>query len=148
MSQELVTSATDIELIATAMLAEHGDLAKASRHDTVQYNAMALRKLVASEPAIRDRYQVLLAEELESSGLHIAERILVIKKLQDQALKNQIRESDPNLLQPEFIDSVDKNDDLDLLKPFEDFTDSYYDQEMISGGPYSYKSPFPPQPIK
>ena len=85
MSQELVTSATDIELIATAMLAEHGDLAKASRHDTVMYNAMALRKLVASEPAIRSRYQELLAEELESSGLHIAERILVIKKLQDIA---------------------------------------------------------------
>ena len=85
MSQELVTSATDIEQIAQAMLAEHGDLAKASRHNTVQYNAMALRKVVASEPAIRSRYQELLAEELQGAGLHIAERILSIKKLQDQA---------------------------------------------------------------
>ena len=81
---ELVLS-TEHELIAQAMLRTRGDLAKASRFDAVQYNAMALRQVVRDQPNIRIRYHELLAEEMQEKGLHIAERILKMAELQEKA---------------------------------------------------------------
>lgn len=74
------------ELIAQAMLLDRGDLAKASRRDTIDHNAMSLRAEVKKFPAIRARYHELIAEELQESGLHIAERILRMAKLQEDAM--------------------------------------------------------------
>ena len=74
------------ELIAQAMLQTRGDVAKASRYDTVEHNAMSLRAEIKNNPAIRSRYHELLASELESSGLHITERILKMADLQEQAM--------------------------------------------------------------
>lgn len=73
------------ENIAQAMLKTKGNLALASRLDTVSLNAMALRAKVRSNPSIRIRYHELLAEELQEQGLHIAERILEMSKLQQKA---------------------------------------------------------------
>lgn len=84
MSNELILS-DEFELIAQAMLATRGDLAKASRFDEVGMNAMALRKLVSENPTIRRRYHDLLAYEMQEKGLHIAERILKMAELQDRA---------------------------------------------------------------
>lgn len=74
------------ELIAQAMLQARGNVAKASRYDTVEHNAMSLRAEIKNNPAIRARYQQLLASELEASGLHITERILKLADLQEQAM--------------------------------------------------------------
>lgn len=75
----------DDELIAQAMLMTRGDLAKASRLDSVPMNAMALRARVTSMPGIRVRYHELLAQEMQEKGLHIAERILKMAELQERA---------------------------------------------------------------
>lgn len=74
------------ELIAQAMLETRGDLAKASRLDTVDHNAMSLRAEVKFNPNIRARYHELLADELQEKGLHIAERILRMAELQEKAM--------------------------------------------------------------
>lgn len=84
--QELIVLSSEHELIAQAMLETRGDLAKASRLDTVDLNAMALRNEVKSNPLIRKRYHELLADELQEKGLHIAERILRMAELQDKAM--------------------------------------------------------------
>ncbi len=76
----------DHELIAQAMLQARGNIAKASRYDTVEHNAMSLRNEVKNNPAIRARYHELLATELEASGLHVTERILKLADLQERAM--------------------------------------------------------------
>lgn len=76
---------SEVEAIASAMLLTRGDLAKASREDTVPYNAMSLRAIVKDNPEIRMRYHELLVEELQDKGLHIAERILKMAELQEAA---------------------------------------------------------------
>lgn len=81
---EIVIS-EEFEAIAQAMLKTRGDLGKASREDTVAYNAMALRSVVKDNPLIRTRYHELLAEEMQDKGLHIAERILKMAELQEAA---------------------------------------------------------------
>lgn len=75
----------EFQKIAEAMLETRGDLAKASRLESVEFNAMALRAVVKNNPAIRQRYHELLAEELQEKGLHIAERILKMAELQEAA---------------------------------------------------------------
>ena len=84
----------DNELIAQAMLVHRGDLAKASRMDSVDHNAMSLRAVVKADPAIRARYHELLAEEMQEKGLHIAERILRMAELQEQAYGTTINGED------------------------------------------------------
>lgn len=76
----------EVEAIANAMVETRGDLAKASRSDTINYNAMALRAIVRENPAIRRRYHELLAEVLQEKGVHIAERILTMVSLQEKAM--------------------------------------------------------------
>ena len=86
----------EFELIANAMLATRGNLAKASRLDTVPYNAMQLRNVVKSNPEIRKRYHDLLADELQEKGLHISERILKMAELQEKAMGcTQIIDGEP-----------------------------------------------------
>lgn len=85
MNNEIVIS-DEYELIAQAMVQTRGDLAKASRLNEVAYNAMSLRAVVKNNPAIRQRYHELLADEMQESGLHIAERILNMVSLQEQAM--------------------------------------------------------------
>ncbi len=85
MINEIVIS-NEYELIAHAMVQTRVDLAKASRFDQVAYNAMSLRAIVKNNPEIRQRYHELLAEEMQESGLHIAERILNMSSLQQQAM--------------------------------------------------------------
>jgi len=85
-TQEHIPLPQDHELIALAMLETRGDLAKASRSDTVEHNAMSLRAEVKKYPAIRKRYHELLTDELQEKGLHIAERILRMAELQEQAM--------------------------------------------------------------
>lgn len=80
----------DHEMIAQAMLMTRGDLAKASRLDSVEHNAMSLRAEVKAHPAIRARYHELLADELQEKGLHIAERILRMAELQEKAMGQTI----------------------------------------------------------
>tara|TARA_R110000850_G_scaffold27447_1_gene77579 strand:- start:1947 stop:2405 length:459 start_codon:yes stop_codon:yes gene_type:complete len=82
---EIVIS-DEFELIALAMVQTRGDLAKASRFDSVTHNAMSLRAVVKSNPLIRARYHELLADEMQEKGLHIAERILTMADLQGQAM--------------------------------------------------------------
>ena len=94
---ELVLS-SDHELVAQAMLVMRGDLSKASRLDTVDYNAMSLRNLVKNNPDIRLRYHELLAEEMQEKGLHIAERILKMAELQESAFGQTIKDSEGNEL--------------------------------------------------
>ncbi len=100
MSSEIVISKmpNEFELIAEAMLITRGDLAKASRLDTVDHNAMSLRKVVKDNPEIRARYMVLLSEEMQEKGLHIAERILKMAELQEQAFGQTIMDSEGNEL--------------------------------------------------
>jgi hypothetical protein len=83
------------EMIAQAMLATRGDLAKASRFDAVDHNAMSLRREVQENPAIRVRYHSLLAEEMQEKGLHIAERILGMADLQAQAFGGEYEYLNP-----------------------------------------------------
>jgi len=80
----------DFEIIAQAMLLTRGDLAKASRLDSVEHNAMSLRAVVKDNPDIRKRYHELLAEEMQEKGLHIAERILAMADLQQAAMGGEI----------------------------------------------------------
>ncbi len=82
------------ELIAQAMLLTRGDLAKASRLDSVDYNAMSLRAVVKDNAHIRVRYHELLAEEMQEKGLHIAERILKMAELQEAAFGQTIIDSE------------------------------------------------------
>lgn len=89
----------DFELIAQAMLMTRGDLAKASRLDSVDHNAMSLRAVVKSNPAIRARYHELLADELQEKGLHIAERILQMAELQEQAMGQTIIDAEGEKLE-------------------------------------------------
>jgi len=84
-STDVVIMTDEFEIIAQAMLATRGDLAKASRFDAVGMNAMALRNCVKDNPPIRRRYHELLADEMQEKGLHIAERILKMAELQDRA---------------------------------------------------------------
>ena len=81
---DLVVIDSEVESVAEAMVKTRGDLAKASREPSVQYNAMALRAVVRENPDIRKRYHELLTIELQESGLHIAERILDMVALQKQ----------------------------------------------------------------
>ena len=97
MSVEIVETESlphDHELIAQAMKETRGDLAKASRYDSIDHNAMSLRAEVKSNPAIRVRYHELLAEELMESGLHVAERILQMVELQKQAMGMTVIDSE------------------------------------------------------
>ena len=87
---EIAELPQEFELIAQAMLQTRGDLGKASRYDSVNHNAMALRHLVKQHPEIRKRYQELLTDELMDKGLHISERILRMVDLQDQAMGQTI----------------------------------------------------------
>lgn len=95
--EEIVIS-DEFEIISQAMLMTRGDLAKASRLDSIEYNAMALRAIVKANPEIRTRYHVLLAEELQEKGLHIAERILKMAELQEAAFGQTIIDSEGNNL--------------------------------------------------
>ena len=94
-----IAASTEFELIAQAMLQSRGDLAKASRLDTVNHNAMSLRAVVKGNPEIRARYHELLAEEMQEKGLHIAERIRKMAELQDQAYGQIIKDSEGNELE-------------------------------------------------
>lgn len=85
----------EFELIAQALLEVRGDVAKASRYDAVEHNAMSLRKLMQEHPEIRKRYHELLTFELSESGLHIAERILKMVELQNQAFGGPYTYVDP-----------------------------------------------------
>lgn len=80
----------EYELIAQAMLVTRGDLAKASRLDSVDHNAMSLRAVVKDNPEIRQRYHELLSDEMQEKGLHIAERILKMAELQEQAFGGEV----------------------------------------------------------
>ncbi len=86
MEEVLLGLSDEHELIAQAMLMVRGDIAKASRLDSVDHNAMSLRAVVKSNPAIRVRYHELLADELQEKGLHVAERILRMAELQEKAM--------------------------------------------------------------
>ena len=93
MSTELSIS-HEHELIAHAMLLTRGDLAKASRLDSVDHNAMSLRIEVKDNPVIRQRYHEILADELQEKGLHIVERILKMAELQEAAFGGEIEAMD------------------------------------------------------
>lgn len=82
------------EAIAEMMLKYRGNVAKVSRDPAVPFNAMALRAHLKDNPQIRTRYQELLAEELQASGVHISERILKMVDLQDQAMGQTIIDSE------------------------------------------------------
>ncbi len=84
------------ELIAQAMLQTRGDVAKASRYDTVEHNAMSLRAEVKKFPEIRRRYQELLSDELMDRGLHVSERILRMVDLQDKAMGQTVMVEGPD----------------------------------------------------
>lgn len=84
---DLVLSDND-ETIAQAMLKFKGNLAIVSRQPEIDMNAMALRSYVSSKQNIRVRYHELLAQELQEQGLHIAERILEMSKMQQDAYGN------------------------------------------------------------
>jgi hypothetical protein len=87
---DVLEISNEFELIAHAMVQTRGDLSKASRFDSVDYNAMSLRAVVKNNPEIRGRYHELLAEEMQEKGLHIAERILNMATLQEQAMGGKI----------------------------------------------------------
>jgi hypothetical protein len=93
-STEVEPLSSDHELIAQAMVMTLGDLAKASRSDSIDHNAMSLRAEVRNNPAIRVRYHELLAETLQEKGVHIAERILRMAILQEQAMGCTIIDSE------------------------------------------------------
>lgn len=96
MSKDLIAPLSmEHENIAQAMLTTRGDLTLASRDTTVSLNAMALRREVAECPAIRVRYHELLTQEMQESGLHIAERILSMVALQKRAYGGEVTEVDP-----------------------------------------------------
>ncbi len=82
---ELV-AVSEYEDIAQLMLEFRGDLVKISRSGKADFGIRQLRALVHANPDIRKRYHELLAEELQGKGLHIAERILRMAELQEQAM--------------------------------------------------------------
>lgn len=84
--------ADSFEQTAQAMLLTRGDLVKVSRK--TGQNIMVLRTLVQQNPEIRNRYQELLAEEMQEKGLHIAERIIKMAELQEQAFGGMIEDPD------------------------------------------------------
>ena len=81
----MIELSQEYEYIAEAMLETRGNLKEASRNPNVDLNAMALRAIVKDNPSIRQRYQELLAEEMQDKGLHIAERIMKMAELQEEA---------------------------------------------------------------
>jgi len=88
-----------VEDIAQSMLMTKGNLTEVSRLPTTQMNAMKLRQFVASNPSVRLRYHELLSEQLQESGLLMAERILEMSTLQQKAygdIENDIP-SDPKM---------------------------------------------------
>lgn len=91
-----VTISSDDEYIAEMMLQHRGNLAKVSREPTVPFNAMALRTHLKDNPQIRTRYQTMLTEELQASGVHISERILKMVDLQDAAMGQTIIDMEGN----------------------------------------------------
>jgi|TARA_R110000744_G_scaffold323353_1_gene429239 hypothetical protein len=82
--------ANSFEQTAQAMLLTRGDLIKVSRK--TGQNIMVLRTLVQQNPEIRARYQELLAAEMQEKGLHIAERIIKMAELQEQAFGGMIED--------------------------------------------------------
>lgn len=82
----------EFERIAQAMAATRGNIALASRSDTVEHNAMSLRRVVKDNPIIRRRYQELLTEELAEKGLQISERILKLADLQERAFGGEMED--------------------------------------------------------
>jgi hypothetical protein len=82
--------ANSFEQTAQAMLLTRGDLVKVSRK--TGQNIMVLRTLVQQNPEIRARYQELLAAEMQEKGLHIAERIIKMAELQEQAFGGMIED--------------------------------------------------------
>jgi hypothetical protein len=82
--------ADSFEQTAQAMLLTRGDLIKVSRK--TGQNIMVLRTLVQQNPEIRARYQELLAAEMQEKGLHIAERIIKMAELQEQAFGGMIED--------------------------------------------------------
>ena len=92
---DIIPYSYEQEQLAQAMLKTRGDLAKASRLPEVPMNVMELRRVVQADPAIRERYQQLLAEEMQEKGLHIAERILKMAELQEQAFGGYYEVTDP-----------------------------------------------------
>ena len=82
--------ADSFEQTAQAMLLTRGDLVKGSRK--TGQNIMVLRTLVQQNPEIRARYQELLAAEMQEKGLHIAERIIKMAELQEQAFGGMIED--------------------------------------------------------
>jgi len=82
---ELETKETVKEVVANAMLQTKGNLTLASRLPEVGMNAMALRNFVAQNKEVRIRYHELLAATLEESGLLLAERILEMSIMQQNA---------------------------------------------------------------
>ena len=107
MTEELVIS-HEHEMIAQAMLQTRGDLAKASRFDSVMHNAMSLRRVVKEEPQIRARYHELLAEEMQEKGLHIAERILNMAELQQKCFGGIDDEGNELLTDPKMAIELSK----------------------------------------
>jgi predicted regulator of amino acid metabolism with ACT domain len=85
--------ANSFEQTAQAMLLTRGDLIKVSRK--TGQNIMVLRTLVQQNPEIRARYQELLAAEMQEKGLHIAERIIKMAELQEQAFGGMIEDPTP-----------------------------------------------------
>jgi len=77
------------EEIANAMLKTKGNLALVSRLPEISMNAMELKNYVGLNQNIRARYHELLTEELQEQGLHIAERILEMAKMQQDAYGNE-----------------------------------------------------------
>ncbi len=98
--QEAEPLSREHELIAQAMVMTRGDVAKASRLDSVEHNAMSLRAEVKANPQIRRRYQELLSDELMDRGLHVSERILRMVDLQDQAMGGTVMVEGPEGPEP------------------------------------------------
>lgn len=53
-----------------------GDLKKVNKRKKTKYTGAQIRNIMGHFPSIRKRYQEELTKELQTSGLHIAERIL------------------------------------------------------------------------
>ena len=82
--REIEVSSLD-QTVASALLKHRGDAGLAAREPEVPYGAMELRKILQQRPEIRDLYQSMLAEELQTAGLQHAERLLRMADLQAKA---------------------------------------------------------------
>ena len=71
--------------IAERMLEHKGDLALVSRDPGTPMGLMQLRQYVRSHPEVRIAYHNMLAQALQESGLHAAERILKLADMQKHA---------------------------------------------------------------